>query len=295
MEAGTARTARARRRTWRHGRVADYVEMTKPKVQSLLLFTTATTMYVAGDPSVELVAVTCLGGALSAGGANASTRARPRHRRADGADRHRPGHLRPDPPRRGAPFGVAARLASFGLLGWRPTGWPPGWRCRHPLLRLRLHQVVEAHDAAEHRHRRRGRGGAAAGRLGGGDRRARGTRALRGHLHLDAAALLGAGAAEAGRVRAARRCRCCRWSPARRRRAARSCSTRCCSSRSRSCRSAGAFDGIYLAASITLGGVFFAGAFYLRAARAGWPRCASTYSLAYLALLFGAMVADARL
>jgi heme o synthase len=51
--------------------VADYLEMTKPKVQSLLLFTTAATMYVAGDPSPGLVALTCLGGALSAGGAGA--------------------------------------------------------------------------------------------------------------------------------------------------------------------------------------------------------------------------------
>jgi len=51
--------------------VSDYFEMTKPKVQSLLLFTTVTTMYVAGDPSVALVGVTCLGGALSAGGAGA--------------------------------------------------------------------------------------------------------------------------------------------------------------------------------------------------------------------------------
>src|SRR5436309_4800791 len=51
--------------------VADYFEMTKPKVQSLLLFTTVTTMYVAGDPSIGLVALTCLGGALSAGGAGA--------------------------------------------------------------------------------------------------------------------------------------------------------------------------------------------------------------------------------
>jgi protoheme IX farnesyltransferase len=51
--------------------VSDYVEMTKPKVQSLLLFTTVATMYVAGDPSLGLVAVTCLGGALSAGGAGA--------------------------------------------------------------------------------------------------------------------------------------------------------------------------------------------------------------------------------
>ncbi len=49
----------------------DYLTLTKPKVQSLLLFTTATTMYVAGDPSLSLVLVTCLGGALSAGGAGA--------------------------------------------------------------------------------------------------------------------------------------------------------------------------------------------------------------------------------
>jgi protoheme IX farnesyltransferase len=51
--------------------VRDYLTLTKPKVQSLLLFTTITTMYVAGDPSLELVFLTCLGGALSAGGAGA--------------------------------------------------------------------------------------------------------------------------------------------------------------------------------------------------------------------------------
>jgi protoheme IX farnesyltransferase len=51
--------------------VGDYVTLTKPKVQSLLLLTTATTMYVAGDPSVGLVLATCLGGYLSAGGAGA--------------------------------------------------------------------------------------------------------------------------------------------------------------------------------------------------------------------------------
>ena len=49
----------------------DYLTLTKPKVQSLLLFTTVTTMYVAGDPSPGLIFLTCLGGALSAGGAGA--------------------------------------------------------------------------------------------------------------------------------------------------------------------------------------------------------------------------------
>src|SRR3954449_11430915 len=51
--------------------VADYFTLTKPKVQLLLLLTTITTMYVAGDPSVQLVAITVLGGFLSAGGAGA--------------------------------------------------------------------------------------------------------------------------------------------------------------------------------------------------------------------------------
>ena len=50
---------------------ADYLALTKPKVQSLLLLTTVATMYVAGDPSVGLVLLTCLGGYLSAGGAGA--------------------------------------------------------------------------------------------------------------------------------------------------------------------------------------------------------------------------------
>jgi protoheme IX farnesyltransferase len=51
--------------------LGDYVELTKPKVQSLLLLITVATMYVAGDPSPLLVLLTCLGGYLSAGGAGA--------------------------------------------------------------------------------------------------------------------------------------------------------------------------------------------------------------------------------
>src|SRR3954471_24067815 len=51
--------------------LADYATLTKPRVQLLLLLTTITTMYVAGDPSVALVAITVIGGSLSAGGAAA--------------------------------------------------------------------------------------------------------------------------------------------------------------------------------------------------------------------------------
>jgi len=63
--------ASAGRSTGALGLLGDYLELTKPKVQSLLLLSTIATMYVAGDPSLALVALTCLGGYLSAGGAGA--------------------------------------------------------------------------------------------------------------------------------------------------------------------------------------------------------------------------------
>jgi len=73
MEAGArTREQLPALRTWSLRQVVgDYVEMTKPKVQSLLLFTTVTTMYVAGTPTVGRVLLTCLGGALASGGAGA--------------------------------------------------------------------------------------------------------------------------------------------------------------------------------------------------------------------------------
>jgi heme o synthase len=66
-----AQTAAIAQRPAAPSLLRDLVTLTKPKVQSLLLFTTVTTMYVAGDPSLGLVLLTCLGGALSAGGAGA--------------------------------------------------------------------------------------------------------------------------------------------------------------------------------------------------------------------------------
>ena len=113
MEARSARPALARGRTL----VSDYVQMTKPKVQSLLLFTTATTMYVAGDPSLGLVALTCVGGALSAGGAGAINHALDRD--IDAKMKRTAG--RPVPSGRVSPkaaivFGVLLGCASFALL-----------------------------------------------------------------------------------------------------------------------------------------------------------------------------------
>jgi len=51
--------------------LSDYFALTKPKVQSLLLFTTVCAMYIAGTPSAWLVLATVIGGYLSAGGSGA--------------------------------------------------------------------------------------------------------------------------------------------------------------------------------------------------------------------------------
>ncbi|MFP5388865.1 MAG: heme o synthase, partial [Thermoleophilia bacterium] len=99
------------------GVLRDYATLTKPKVQSLLLLTTITTMYVAGDPSIGLVFLTCLGGALSAGGAGAINHAVDRDidrimsRTAD-----RPVASGRISPRAAIAFGTLLGCASFTLL-----------------------------------------------------------------------------------------------------------------------------------------------------------------------------------
>jgi heme o synthase len=97
--------------------VRDYLTLTKPKVQSLLLFTTVTTMYVAGDPSLGLILLTCLGGALSAGGAGAINHAVDRdvdRMMARTADR--PVASGRVSPAAATAFGVLLGCASFALL-----------------------------------------------------------------------------------------------------------------------------------------------------------------------------------
>jgi len=96
---------------------ADLLALTKPKVQLLLLLTTVTTMLVAGSPSVGLVLVTLLGGYLSAGGAGAVNHWYDRDidaRMARTAGRPVPaGRIAP---RAALAFGLALGAASFALL-----------------------------------------------------------------------------------------------------------------------------------------------------------------------------------
>ena len=259
-------------------------------------------MYVAGDPSIGLVLVD-LPGRLPVGGRRGRGQplVRPRHRRADGAHGRPPGAVGPGRARaRRCGSASRSRALSFLLLRRRRTRWRPRWRCRGFLGYVaRLHALAQAPDAAEHRHRRRGGRRAAARRLGRRDRRARrhGDLPLRDRLLLDAAALLGAVAAHEGRVRrgrradAARRARRARDAPPdpavhgaalrgdaaavlRRRLRRRSTSSpRSCSARSSS-----------------RGAVVL----YRRADRRSALRL-YLFSLAYLALLFAAMVADVKL
>jgi protoheme IX farnesyltransferase len=95
----------------------DYVTLTKPRVQSLLLLTTITTMYVAGDPSPGLVLLVCLGGALSAGGAGAINHAVDRDiDRLMARTASRPVAAGRISPTAAIAFGIALGCASFSLL-----------------------------------------------------------------------------------------------------------------------------------------------------------------------------------
>src|SRR3954447_2482938 len=97
--------------------VVDLVALTKPRVQLLLLFTTVTTMLVAGTPSIGLILATCVGGYLSAGGAGAVSHFYDHD--IDAAMARTAG--RPVPSGRLAPatalwFGIALALVGFAWL-----------------------------------------------------------------------------------------------------------------------------------------------------------------------------------
>ncbi|HEX6753753.1 MAG TPA: heme o synthase [Solirubrobacterales bacterium] len=95
----------------------DYLTLTKPKVQSLLLLTTIATMYVAGDPSLGLVFLVCLGGALSAGGAGAINHAIDRDiDRIMTRTATRPVAAGRISPQAAIAFGILLGCASFTLL-----------------------------------------------------------------------------------------------------------------------------------------------------------------------------------
>ena len=153
-----------------------YFLLTKPRVIELLLVTTVPAMILAAGELPSLV--------LIADGARrwrARGRWREHHQLLDRA-RPRPAdapHRAPAAPdrRRSRPMarsssGSCSRSARSRCSGRRSNLLSAVARGqRHALLRLRVHDLAEAAQPAEHRHRRRRRRGAGARRLGGGHRR----------------------------------------------------------------------------------------------------------------------------
>ena len=97
----------------------DMVMLTKPRIISLLLVTTVAPMFVAGNPSWDLVLIVLIGGYLMAGGANAVNMYMDR----DIDDRMARTRLRPIPSGRMSPtsvlsFGVALATAATFLFGY---------------------------------------------------------------------------------------------------------------------------------------------------------------------------------
>jgi protoheme IX farnesyltransferase len=104
---------------------SDYFELTKPKVQTLLLFTTITSMEIAGNPKVSKIALCCLGGYMSAGGAGAVNHY---YDRDIDAQMKRTA-TRPVPagrisPRAALTFGISLATGSFVLM-WLTLGLLP--------------------------------------------------------------------------------------------------------------------------------------------------------------------------
>ncbi|MDZ7631287.1 MAG: UbiA family prenyltransferase [Gemmatimonadaceae bacterium] len=278
----------------------DLVMLTKPTIISLLLVTTAAPMYIAGRPSLTLLAIVMFGGYLMAGGANAvnmyldrdiddvmtRTRLRPipsgrMHAARRALVRHRTG-------RRRATWLLAfyvnvltAALALGGLL----------------LLRLHLHPLAQAHHAAEHRDRWRGGRLPAARGLGGrdGSHRPHGDLPLPHRLLLDAAALLGARAQQAEGLRQRQGAD----GPARSGASARRCAqmfwyTIVLLVVTLLPVTYGAFGWIYGISATLFGGLLLGGVVKMMRAT-DWVKPAwwvYGYSLLYLALLFVAMVVD---
>jgi protoheme IX farnesyltransferase len=97
---------------------SDLVMLTKPRIISLLLVTTAAPMYIAGSPSWVTVLIVMIGGYLMAGGANAVNM----YIDQDIDDRMARTRLRPIPggrmtPRAVLAFGLALAVAATWLLG----------------------------------------------------------------------------------------------------------------------------------------------------------------------------------
>ena len=204
-------TSQERKRHAEPSVLADLVTLTKPRIISLLLVTTVAPMFItpAGLPSVSLVLWVILGGYLMAGGANAINMWFDR----DIDDKMSRTRLRPIPAGRipatlGLAFGIALGLMAFAIFWYRVNPLSAWLALGGLLFYVFIYTIwLKRSSPAEHRHWRGGRGLPAAGGLGRDDRAPRPGSHLPvcHHLLLDAAALLGPGSDQAGRICQGRR------------------------------------------------------------------------------------------
>lgn len=116
---GVEGTETAQLRTGTLSRVGSYVALTKPRIIELLLITTVPTMFVAAHrvPSFRLMALTVVGGALAAGGANAMNMVYDRDIDAlMERTKHRPLVTGAISPLSASVFAVALEVAAFVVL-----------------------------------------------------------------------------------------------------------------------------------------------------------------------------------
>ena len=194
----------------RTAELGDWIALLKPRVMTLVVFTGLIGLLIAPGhlhPVLAFTAVLCI--AVAAGACGAINMWYDRDidavmRRT----RNRPipaGRIEP-----GAALGFGVTLAVGSVhhdgAGGEPRG-RVGAGAVDRLLCVRLYDVAEAADAAEHRDRRRGGRISAGDRLGGGDRigRSDAAGAVRHRVLLDAAAFLVAGAVRQCRLPACRR------------------------------------------------------------------------------------------
>ncbi len=142
----------------------DYFKLTKPRVISLLLVTTAAAMFVAaqGVPDGWLLLWTMVGGYLAAGGAGAINHYVDRDIDAYmGRTTGRPWWAGRVQPARALAFGIGLGALACWCSGSSPTGSPRSCPRRTGHLRGRLHAVAQTAHVPQHRHRWVGRRGAA--------------------------------------------------------------------------------------------------------------------------------------
>ena len=217
--------------------VGDYIELMKPRVMSLVVFTAFVGLMIAPGhlhPVIAITALLCI--AVGAGAAGALNM----WYDADIDARMERTAGRPVPAGRVAPgealaFGVTLAGFSVVVLGLLVNVVAGALLAADDrLLCAHLHDVAQTLDAAEYRHRRRRRRAAAGHRLGFGNRRAWPLRRCSFSSSSSSGRRRTSGRCRsiAPRIMPAPAYRCCRSSPAKRKHAAKSCSIRCCLPRS---------------------------------------------------------------